>query len=89
MENILGRVFLVIIDESFKIFALSSLGSSLRHSVRLSDDGKRELAVQFRADRDHVSMARNELLEEPGYSIVGARVAAGAYQNDRRADGAR
>ncbi len=71
------------------MFALSSLGLSRGHSVRLSDDGERELAVQFRGDRDHISMAHNELLEEPSYPIVGARVAAGAYQNDCRADAGR
>ena len=52
MENILGRFSLVIMDASFKISALSSLGPSLGHSVGLSDDGESELAVQFRGDRN-------------------------------------
>src|SRR5713101_1183003 len=43
-----------------------------------------ERAVQFRGDRNHVGVASKELLEEPSYSVVSARVAAGTDQDYRR-----
>ena len=52
----------------------------VRSSADLDGDGESELGVQFRGDSNHVGVAQNELLEEPSYSVVSARVAAGTDQ---------
>ncbi len=50
----------------------------------LVDYGECELAVQFCGDRNQIGVASKELLEEPSYSVVSARVATGTDQDYRR-----
>ena len=55
-----------------------------QRSYGLGDYCVCELGVQFRGDRNHVGMAGEELLEEPSYSVVSARVATGTNRDYRR-----
>jgi len=51
--------------------------------VGLVDYRECELAVQFCGYRNHVGVAGKELLEEPSYSVVSARVATGTNRDYR------